>query len=112
MVAKMTELLGLTGSETVLEVGTGSGYQAAVLARLAAHVWTIERHPELATQAETVIGGLGIDNVRVVVGDGTLGVPQAAPFDAIVVTAGAPAVPPALREQLAFGGMMVIPTVT
>jgi protein-L-isoaspartate(D-aspartate) O-methyltransferase len=109
MVAKMTELLGLTGSETVLEVGTGSGYQAAVLGRLAARVWTIERHPELATEAERVLAGLELKNVRVVVGDGTLGLPQAAPFDAIMVTAAAPAVPAALRDQLKPGGRMVIP---
>jgi protein-L-isoaspartate(D-aspartate) O-methyltransferase len=110
MVARMTELLALTGSETVLEVGTGSGYQAAVLARLAGRVWTIERHPALATDAERLLGSLGMENVRVVIGDGTLGLPEAAPFDAIVVTAAAPGIPPALREQLRPGGRMVIPT--
>ena len=109
IVARMTELLALTGNETVLEVGTGSGYQAAVLGRLAATVWTIERHEALAAAARRVLAQLGIENVRSVVGDGTLGLPEAAPFDAIIVTAGAPGVPAALREQLKPGGRMVIP---
>ncbi len=104
IVARMTELLALTGTETVLEVGTGSGYQAAVLGRLAATVWTIERHEELAAAARRTLADLGIENVRSVVGDGTLGLPEAAPFDAIIVTAAAPGVPPALREQLRPGG--------
>jgi protein-L-isoaspartate(D-aspartate) O-methyltransferase len=109
MVARMTELLALTGTETVLEIGTGSGYQAAVLGRLAARVWTVERHPELATQAGRLLFDLGLENVRVVIGDGTLGLPGEAPFDAVIVTAAAPQVPDALREQLAVGGRMVIP---
>jgi protein-L-isoaspartate(D-aspartate) O-methyltransferase len=109
MVAKMTELLDLAGTETVLEIGTGSGYQAAVLGRLAAEVWTIERHEELARRAEAVLAELGLKNVRVLVGDGTLGFPEAAPFDAIIVTAAAPRVPEALRDQLGVGGRMVIP---
>jgi protein-L-isoaspartate(D-aspartate) O-methyltransferase len=109
MVARMTELLRLTGTEIVLEVGTGSGYQAAVLGRLAAEVWTIERHTELATQAKTVLADLGMENVHVLVGDGTLGLPDHAPFDRIIVTAAAPRVPQALRDQLAVGGKMVIP---
>ena len=109
IVARMTELLGLTGTETVLEVGTGSGYQAAILGRLAARVWTIERHPELAEQAGAVLSALGSDNVHVVVGDGTLGLQEHAPYDAIIVTAAGPSVPPALREQLVAGGRMVIP---
>jgi protein-L-isoaspartate(D-aspartate) O-methyltransferase len=109
IVARMTELLALTGTETVLEVGTGSGYQAAVLGRLTATVWTIERHEDLSATACLMLAQLGIDNVRCVVGDGTLGLPQAAPFDAIIVTAGGPGVPQALREQLKPGGRMVIP---
>jgi protein-L-isoaspartate(D-aspartate) O-methyltransferase len=109
MVAKMTELLLLAGTETVLEIGTGSGYQAAVLGRLAAQVWTIERHPELAAQAHRVLMDLGMENVRIVIGDGTLGLPEQAPFDAVIVTAAAPRVPEPLRQQLAIGGRMVIP---
>jgi len=109
MVARMTELLSLTGTETVLEVGTGSGYQAAVLGRLAAEVWTVERHPGLASEARAVLSDLGMENVHVLVADGTLGLADSAPFDAIVVTAAAPGVPAALRDQLKVGGRMVIP---
>jgi protein-L-isoaspartate(D-aspartate) O-methyltransferase len=109
MVARMTELLRLTRACRVLEVGTGSGYQAAVLAELAGEVWSIERLPELARQAEQLLHRLRYDNVRVIVGDGTLGHPEAAPYDAIVVTAAAPRVPDALRAQLKPGGRMVIP---
>jgi protein-L-isoaspartate(D-aspartate) O-methyltransferase len=109
MVAIMTELLGLNGTETVLEVGTGSGYQAAVLARLAAEVWTVERHPGLASQAGTLLLDLGMENVHVLIADGTLGVLDSAPFDAIIVTAAAPGVPQALRDQLGVGGRMLIP---
>jgi protein-L-isoaspartate(D-aspartate) O-methyltransferase len=109
MVARMTELLSLMGTETVLEVGTGSGYQAAVLGRLAAKVWTIERHPELASEARMVLSDLGMENVRVLIGDGTLGLSHPALFDAIIVTAAAPGVPPALRDQLEVSGRMVIP---
>jgi protein-L-isoaspartate(D-aspartate) O-methyltransferase len=109
MVACMTELLHLAPTHRVLEVGTGSGYQAAVLATLASAVWTIERHAELAHQAEERLAQLGYTNVRVIAGDGTLGFPEAAPYDAIIVTAAAPHVPEALREQLAVGGRMVIP---
>jgi protein-L-isoaspartate(D-aspartate) O-methyltransferase len=112
MVAKMTELLLLCGTETVLEIGTGSGYQAAILGLLAAHVWSIERFAVLATRAERVLSDLGIENVRVLVGDGTLGLPEHAPFDAVIVTAAAPRVPEALREQLRAGGRMVIPVGT
>jgi protein-L-isoaspartate(D-aspartate) O-methyltransferase len=112
MVARMTELMRLEGTETVLEIGTGSGYQAAILAKLAATVWTIERHPELAGRAEGLLADLGYDNVRVVIGDGTLGLPVRAPFDSIVVTAAAPDVPQALRDQLRLGGRMVIPVST
>ena len=109
MVARMTELLSLTKDSRVLEVGTGSGYQAAVLGQLAGEVWSIERLPELAGQARALLQRLGYDNVHVVVGDGTLGFPEAAPYDAIVVTAGAPRIPETMRKQLTIGGLMVIP---
>ena len=109
IVACMTELLRLAPDHRVLEIGTGSGYQAAVLATLAGEVWTIERHADLAKQAEELLAGLGYTNVHVIAGDGTLGHPEAAPYDAIIVTAAAPHVPDALRKQLAIGGRMVIP---
>ena len=109
MVALMTEALELTGAEKVLEVGTGSGYQAAILAELAKEVYTIERLASLARPAEELLHRLGYRNVHVLVGDGTLGWPPAAPYDAIIVTAGAPKIPPALVEQLALGGRLVIP---
>jgi len=111
MVAVMTEALGLTGTERVLEVGTGSGYQCAVLAELAREVFTIERIPELARSAEELlVYELGYANVHVQAGDGTLGWPEAAPFAAIIVTAAAPDVPPVLLEQLdADGGRMIVP---
>jgi protein-L-isoaspartate(D-aspartate) O-methyltransferase len=109
IVALMTEALELAGPEKVLELGTGSGYQAAVLAELAARVYTIERIPSLAQSAEQVLASLGYANVEVVVADGTLGWAGEAPFDAILVTAGSPQVPPPLVEQLAMGGRLVIP---
>jgi protein-L-isoaspartate(D-aspartate) O-methyltransferase len=109
MVGRMTELLELSPGARVLEVGTGSGYQAAVLAELAAEVWTIERHAALAEGARNVLADLGYATVHVVVGDGSLGLPEHAPFAGIVVTAGAPAVPDTLRGQLAEGGRLVIP---
>jgi protein-L-isoaspartate(D-aspartate) O-methyltransferase len=109
IVALMTEALELTGQEKVLELGTGSGYQAAILAELAAQVYTIERIPSLARAAEQVLASLGYTNVQVIVADGTLGWPGEAPFDAILVTAGSPQVPPPLVEQLAIGGRLVIP---
>jgi protein-L-isoaspartate(D-aspartate) O-methyltransferase len=109
VVAAMTEALGLTGSETVLEVGTGSGYQAAILSRLAARVISIERLPRLAASARTALDALGVSNVIVYLGDGSEGRPQDAPFDAIVVTAGGPEVPPPLLAQLAPGGALVGP---
>jgi protein-L-isoaspartate(D-aspartate) O-methyltransferase len=109
MVACMTEALRLRPGDRVLEVGTGSGYQTAVLAEMAAEVWSIERHPELAHAAEELLKRLGYVNVHVIVGDGSLGHPEEAPFDAILVTAAAPQVPAALREQLAVHGRMVIP---
>src|SRR3954469_8703780 len=109
IVAYMTEALELEGGERVLEVGTGSGYTAAVLARIAGEVYTIERHPSLARSAEEILAKLGYDNVHVIVGDGTKGWPEGAPYDAIVVAAGGHEVPPALKSQLAVGGRLVIP---
>lgn len=109
IVALMTQLLNLKGDEKVLEVGTGSGYQAAVLAYLAQEVHSIERHTSLAEQAEFTLSELGYGNVHVHVGDGTLGWAQAAPFDAILVTAGSPKVPKSLLSQLEEGGLMIIP---
>ena len=109
IVALMTELLELKGDEKVLEVGTGSGYQAAVLAMLAGKVHTIERHASLARYAARLLEDLKITNVQVHVGDGTLGLPEFAPFAAIIVTAAAPEVPKVLLEQLEDGGRLVIP---
>jgi protein-L-isoaspartate(D-aspartate) O-methyltransferase len=109
VVATICALLGLHGSERVLDVGTGSGYQAAVLAELAAQVITIERIPELAESARARLADAGYANVEVVVGDGSLGVPERAPWDAIAVAAAAPTVPPALFDQLAEGGRLVVP---
>ena len=109
IVAYMTELLALTGREKVLEVGTGSGYQAAILSRLAASVITVERFPSLACESARLLAELGYDNVRVEVGDGSLGWAEDAPYDAIIVTAASPEVPEPLREQLADGGRLVVP---
>lgn len=109
MVARMTEELRLSGGERVLEIGTGSGYQAAILARLAREVFTIERHPLLSLRARGTLDGLGIANVHFRTGDGTLGWPELAPFDRILVTAAAPTLPEALFRQLAEGGLMVAP---
>ena len=109
IVALMTEMLELCGGERVLEVGTGSGYQAAVLAELAAEVLSVERHAGLSESAGRLLAELGYRNVRLRVGDGTLGWPEQAPFEAIIVTAAAPAVPPSLKGQLADGGRLVIP---
>jgi protein-L-isoaspartate(D-aspartate) O-methyltransferase len=109
MVGRMTELLRLSGAEKVLEIGTGSGYQAAVLAQVAARVCTIERLAKLAARARETIEGLGITNVWVRTANGTFGWPDEAPFDRILVAAGGPSVPPPLLEQLAEGGRMVMP---
>ena len=109
IVALMTELLELQGEENVLEVGTGSGYQAALLAFLAKQVHTIERHEALAVKAEKVLMKLGLTNVEVHVGDGTLGLPEYAPFKAIMITAAAPHVPQPLFDQLIDGGSLVLP---
>ena len=107
--ARYLEVLALTGRETVLEVGTGSGYQTALLAELADRVFTVERVAELAREAQRVMQELGIRNVSVMVGDGTLGWRPYAPFDAILVAAASPEVPAPLLEQLAEGGRLVIP---
>lgn len=109
IVALMTELGRITPSSRVLEVGTGCGYQTAVLASCAKDVWTIELEPELAERAATTLAKLGIRNVERRVGDGSRGWPEAAPFDAILVTAAPAEVPKALLEQLAIGGRLVIP---
>jgi protein-L-isoaspartate(D-aspartate) O-methyltransferase len=109
VVAAMTELAHIEPSARVLEIGTGSGYQAAVLATLAAEVYTVEIVPALAACARETLTRLGFDNIRFRVGDGHAGWPEAAPFDAIVVTAAPAQVPEALLEQLADGGRLVIP---
>jgi len=109
MVAIMLDLLALKPSDKVLEVGTGSGYATALLAELAAEVVSVERHATLADEARGVLGALGYKNVRVVAGDGSRGFPASAPYDAILVSAGACEVPHALVEQLAEGGRMIIP---
>jgi protein-L-isoaspartate(D-aspartate) O-methyltransferase len=112
MVAKICEALELRGNEHVLDVGTGSGYQAAVLAELAAEVDTIERIPGLAERARASLEAAGADNVRVHVGDGSRGLPEHAPFDAIAVAAAAPELPPTLYEQLEPRGRIVVPVGT
>ena len=109
VVGVMSQALRLQGGERVLEVGTGSGYQAAILCALAAEVISIERHPELAQRAWQVLDRFGCRNLQIHVADGTLGWPPAAPYDAIIVTAGGPNVPPPLVDQLADGGRLVIP---
>jgi protein-L-isoaspartate(D-aspartate) O-methyltransferase len=109
VVARMCELLELRGDERVLDVGTGSGYHAAVLARLVAHVWSVELHPELAERAAESLTATGVENVTLLVGDGSLGHAAAAPYDAINVAAAMTSVPPALPAQLAEGGRLVGP---
>ena len=109
IIALMTEALELTGKEKVLEIGTGSGYQAAILAELAHLVITIERLPALAETARKVLASLGYGNIEIHLCEETLGWPEGAPYDAIMVTAAAPGVPPDLLAQLAIGGRMVIP---
>lgn len=109
IVALMSELAGLSGGERVLEIGTGSGYQAAVLAELAKEVYTVELNPDLAAAAAAKLGKLGYKNINFRTGDGAAGWPERAPYDAIVVTCAARALPPALAAQLKPGGRLVIP---
>jgi protein-L-isoaspartate(D-aspartate) O-methyltransferase len=109
VVARMTEALALRPTDRVLEIGTGSGYAAAVLAEIAAEVYTIERIPVLAERARARLAELGYATVHVLTGDGTLGWPEHAPYDAIVATAGGPRAPQALLDQLAIGGRLVMP---
>ena len=109
MVATMTQALQLRGEERVLEIGTGSGYQTAILARLAGHVYSVERIQQLACTAFKRVSKLGVGNVTIYVGDGSLGWPEQAPYDRIIVTAAAPDVPARLFDQLVSWGMMVIP---
>jgi protein-L-isoaspartate(D-aspartate) O-methyltransferase len=112
MVALMTQALELTGHEKVLEIGTGSGYQTAILSELAEQVFSIERVASLATRARQVLEELGAANVAIRVGDGTIGWKEFEPYDRIIVTAGAPDVPPSLIEQLADPGIMAVPVGT
>ncbi len=109
IVASMIEALAVEPSDSVLEIGTGTGYEAAILGELAAGVWTIERVPELARQAQQILARLGYNNVHVVERDGSLGLPEHAPFLKILVAAAAPTVPQSLVDQLAEGGSLVIP---
>ena len=109
LVALMTEALELKGTEKVLEIGTGSGYQAAVLAEIAREVYTVERVAALSERAKQVLARLGYENIHFKVFNGTLGWPEHSPYDAVIVTAGAPEIPELLIEQLAEGGRLVIP---
>jgi protein-L-isoaspartate(D-aspartate) O-methyltransferase len=109
MVALMSECLKLQGEEKILEIGTGSGYQAAILAHLAREVYSIERFPALARRAQNVFSELGLVNIKVKVGDGTLGWPEEAPFDRIIITAATPRIPLPLAEQLKEGGILLLP---
>jgi protein-L-isoaspartate(D-aspartate) O-methyltransferase len=109
IVALMTQILHLTGMEEVLEIGTGCGYQAALLAKLAAKVYTIERLPELSEMAQAVLGRLGFENVEFCIGDGTVGWPGGKQFDRILLTAAVPELPPPLVEQLKDGGLIAAP---
>ena len=109
MVAVMTELLELKGNEKVLEIGTGSGYQGAILAELSKEVYTVERIASLAQRSEDKFASLGYMNIHVKVGDGTLGWQEQSPFDRIIITAGAPKIPDPLTEQLSEGGILIAP---
>jgi len=112
IVAAMVEALEPQPTDRVLEVGTGTGYQAAILAELAAEVWTVERHEDLASNAREILAQLGYTNVHVIHGDGSLGLPEQAPFDKILVAAAAPSIPQSLVAQLAEGGRLVVPVGT
>jgi len=112
IVALSLQALTLTGSEAVLEIGTGSGYQTALLAKLARQVYSVERHASLARDAETILHQVGLNNVRVTIGDGSYGLTEFAPYAAIVVSAAVPAVPASLLEQLSEHGRIVIPVGT
>jgi protein-L-isoaspartate(D-aspartate) O-methyltransferase len=112
IVAYMTEALGLRGNEKVLEIGTGSGYQTAVLAEIAGEIWTIEIVETLALRARDILDGLEYTNINYRIGDGSGGWPEAAPFDAIIVTAAAPQLPAVLESQLVAGGRMIVPVGT
>ena len=109
MVGSMTEQLELKGSERVLEIGTGSGYQTAVLAEITREVYTVEKIASLSNRAEKILGEIGYKNVHISIGDGTLGLEDYSPYDAIIVTAASPDIPPPLFEQLKEGGRLVIP---
>ncbi len=109
IVALMSEALELAGGESVLEIGTGSGYQTAILCKLARWVTSVERHPQLSFQAESVLNSLGYENFSLHVGDGTLGWNEDAPYDRIIVTAAAQRIPQSLFDQLGEGGILVIP---
>ena len=109
MIAAMIQAAEIKAEDRVLEIGAGSGYQTALLAELASQVFAVERHASLSEAARSTLERLGYRNAKVVVGDGSLGLPEAAPFDAIIVAAAAPRIPPALAEQLASGGRLVIP---
>ncbi len=109
IVAMMTEAAGIEPGDRVLEIGTGSGYGAAVASRIADEVYTLERHTELAEQARRVYDELGYDNIEIVVGDGTRGLPDSAPFDAIICTASGPELPDSYKRQVAVGGRIVMP---
>lgn len=109
IVALMTECLSLTGQEKILEIGTGSGYQAAILAELTKEVYSIERFEGLAKKAQDILNKLGYTNINIKVGDGTLGWPEAAPFDRIIITAASPRIPLPLIEQLKEDGKLILP---
>jgi protein-L-isoaspartate(D-aspartate) O-methyltransferase len=109
MIAAMVQAAGIKPEDRVLEIGAGSGYQTAVLAELASQVFAVERYASLTEAARATLERLGYRNTRVVTGDGSLGLPEAAPFDAIIVSAAAPRIPPALVEQLAIDGRLVVP---
>ena len=109
MIAAMIQAAGVKPEDRVLEIGAGSGYQTAVLAELAGQVFAVERYASLTEAARTTLERLGYRNAKVVTGDGSLGFPEAAPYDAIIVSAAAPRIPPALVEQLAMGGRLIVP---